>query len=140
MYNPDADALYEGVSELINDLAKRYTLVLVSLAKSDTPQGRRQKIQESGIAQYFKMILVGGEDKNEMYEKVLTDMKIKSEEVLIVDDRTVRGIAWGNRRGATTVWLRRGKFADELPTKETGNPTFTINDVRELKEYLRKKA
>jgi len=136
LYNPDADALYEGVSELINDLAKRYTLVLVSLAKSDTPQGRRQKIQESGIAQYFKMILVGGEDKNEMYEKVLTDMKIKSEEVLIVDDRTVRGIAWGNRRGATTVWLRRGKFADELPTKETGNPTFTINDVTELKDYL----
>lgn len=132
MHDPATDKLFEGVLRLVKKLSSYYNLVLVSLARSESLEERRRKIEESGIAGYFKLVLVGDEDKTKCYEKVLTDLKVLPEEVVVVDDRIVRGIAWGNRRGAITVWFRNGKFANELPTKETGTPNFTINNITEV--------
>lgn len=132
LHDPESNSLFNGVRELLERLSKDYALALVSLAKSDDPETRRRKIEESGIAKYFKSILVGGEDKNEMYEKVLTILNNEPKDLIVVDDRVFQGIAWGNQKGAMTVWLRNRKFADELPTQETGNPTYTINDIKEL--------
>jgi len=136
LYDPETDGLFVGVAELVPELAKYYSLVLVSLAKNDSPEERRRKIEESGIAKHFKLVLVGGEDKDEMYEKVLKELAVTPENIVVVDDRMLRGIAWGNRRGARTVWLRKGKFSDELPTEETGHPTFTVSDITEVKNLL----
>ena len=137
LHDPETDTLFSGVLETVQNLSKNYSLALVSLAKSDSPEKRRKKIEESGVAEYFKLILVGEDNKNAMYEKVLTDLKVTPKEVVIVDDRIVRGVAWGNYKGAVTVWLRKGKFAEELPSQETGDPTFTINDITELNNLLR---
>lgn len=82
------------------------------------------------------MILVGGEDKDEMYERALIDLNILPKNVVVVDDRMIRGIAWGNHRGATTIWLQKGKFADELPTAETGEPAFIVRDILEVINLL----
>lgn len=136
LHNPEADELYEEAAEVIAELSGRYTLLLVSLARSETPEARKKKIEDSGLAPYFNRILVGGEDKDEMYEDVLIELEISPEEVMVVDDRTVRGIAWGNRRGATTVWVKRGKYATELPTSHTGDPAHTITNLRELSAIL----
>ena len=136
IHDPERDILFEGVTELIPEFAAKYTLALVSLAKSETPEGRRKSIEESGIAQYFDHILVGADDKNEMYEKLLTELAVNPQEIALIDDRTVRGIAWGNRKGATTIWFQNGKFALELPTQETGDPTHIISSFEELKNIL----
>lgn len=136
LHDPETDALFEGVSEMVQKLSKQFNLALVSLAKSDSPPARKKKIEKSGIAKYFKVILVGGEDKDEMYEHALTELGIAPSEVAIVDDRTVRGIAWGNRKGAVTVWVKRGKFAKELPDERTGNPMFTVSNTQELKDLF----
>jgi FMN phosphatase YigB (HAD superfamily) len=136
LHDPETDALFDGVSEMAEELSRCYQLVLVSLAKSDSPEGRRKKIEESGIAGYFKFIIAGGGNKIEICEEALADLGLMPEEVAIVDDQVIRGIAWGNHRGATTVWVKKGKFAGELPTKETGDPTFTVSDIVELKNLL----
>lgn len=133
MHDPATDKLFEGVLGLVKKLSSHYNLVLVSLARSESPEGRLRKIEKSGIAGYFKLILIGDEDKDELYEKALADLAITPEEVAVVDDQIIRGIAWGNRRDAITVWLRKGKFAHELPTKETGTPTFIINNIMEIR-------
>ena len=136
LHDPETDTLFDGVLEIIPELSKKYVLALVSLAKSDSPAGRRKVIDESGISQYFKIILVGGEDKDEMYDSILLDNNITPDTVVIVDDRMVRGIAWGNKKGAKTIWVKRGKFADELPNEQTRNPAFTIDDIKELRSLL----
>lgn len=136
IHDPERDVLFEGVTELIPEFAKKYKLALVSLAKSDTPETRRVRIAESGIAQFFEHILVGEHDKNEMYEKLLDNLGIEPSKIALVDDRTIRGIAWGNRNGATTIWFRNGKFAGELPDKNTGTPTHIITSFKELKNIL----
>lgn len=132
MHDPETDTLFPGVFELIRELSKDYLLVLISLAVTASSEKRRESIEESGIAKYFKLILVNEENKDEMYERALAELGVKPEEVAVVDDQVCRGIRWGNSRGAMTIWLKRGKFADELPTKETGDPAQVIGDIREL--------
>ncbi len=136
LHDPVTNTLFDGVIELIPELSKKYTLALVSLAKIDTPEVRRKMIDESGIAEYFQIVLVGGENKDEMYERVLSEFNISPEKVAVIDDRTVKGIAWGNRKGALTVWFKNGKFADELPDEQTGHPSFTVATIPELKKIF----
>jgi hypothetical protein len=54
----------------------------------------------------------------------------------MIDDRTVRGIQWGNDKGCQTYWIQQGKFKDELPNEETGQPTQTLSTIGEIKKYL----
>lgn len=49
LHNSEADTLFVGVHDLIKELSTRYSLALVSLAKSDTPESRKQKIEESAL-------------------------------------------------------------------------------------------
>jgi FMN phosphatase YigB (HAD superfamily) len=137
LHESKTDSIFDGVPEVLDKLSERYPLVLISLAKSQDPKTRRQKIGDSGISQYFKSILVGGEDKDEMYESILSDLNVNPENVLIVDDRAIRGIAWGNRKGAKTIWIQQGKFANELPDNETGTPTFVISDIKDLNNIFK---
>ena len=118
------------------ELSKKYTLALVSLAKIDSPQVRRKTIEESGIAEYFQIILVGGEDKNQMYEQVFSELNVTPQKIALVDDRTVKGIAWGNKKGAVTIWLKNGKFSEELPDEQTGQPTHTVTTIAELEKIF----
>ncbi len=136
LHDPETDTLYSGVPEMISECSKKYTLVLVSLAKSDSPEGRRKKIEESGISGYFKEILVDSDDKDALYERVIVDIRVAPDKVAIVDDRVIRGIAWGNKKGAVTVWFRNGKFSEELPNERTGRPTFTVSTIGEMKDLF----
>lgn len=132
LHNPETDTLFDGVDELISRLSKKYLLAVVSLARSESPELRLRKIKESSIHGYLKSVLVGGDDKDKLYEDLLTELKILPSETAVVDDRVVRGIAWGNRRGAKTIWLRNGKFKNELPNQATGEPNHTIASVQEI--------
>lgn len=136
LYNLETDTLFDGVPELLEKLSLCFTLVLVSLAVSETTEERRKKIDESGVAQYFTLILVGDENKDEMYERILSELNVTAQNTIVVDDQVIRGILWGNKKGATTVWVKWGKFADILPTDETGIPTYTVSDIREITPLL----
>ena len=136
LHDPDTDGLFPGTQEVLEELSKRYTLALVTLAKSQSPEDRRHTIRESEIAPYFRAIIVGSEEKDALYEEVLKELALLPENVAVVDDRTIRGISLGNRSGAMTIWMRRGKFAEELPIEETGDPTHTITDLSALTRIL----
>ena len=136
LHDVDSGVIFDGVPELISELSQKYTLAIVSLAKIESPEIRRQSIEASGISKYFKMIMVGGEDKNKMYEHVLEELNVIPKNVIVVDDRAFRGIAWGNSKGATTIWLRKGKFKDELPNQSTGEPTHIIYDIKEIMDVI----
>jgi FMN phosphatase YigB (HAD superfamily) len=132
LHDPVAKELFPGTIEVLKKLAENYELALVSLAKSQPYAERLRKIEESGIVPYLKKVLVDEEDKDGLYEKLLKDFDLRPENVAIVDDRTIRGIAWGNKHSAMTIWIKRGKFANELPNETTGNPTHIINNLSEL--------
>tara|TARA_Y100000310_G_scaffold276666_1_gene294007 strand:+ start:2064 stop:2516 length:453 start_codon:yes stop_codon:yes gene_type:complete len=127
--------LYEGALETVEYLSKKYIVAMMS--KTAEPlEVRKQRIESSPIFKYLKLLLIDPDDKNKLYEQALKHFNLKPEEVAIIDDRTKRGIQWGTKRGATTIWIRQGRYKDELPNEETGKPDYIIYDIKEAMKIL----
>jgi phosphoglycolate phosphatase-like HAD superfamily hydrolase len=124
---------------------KGYRLALAVIASKF--EERKKQIEESGLADFFEIVRIGPmtteqirdpsfTGKDELYDQINALIGLPRNQVLIVDDRTVRGIRYANQHGHPSVWIRNGKFAEEVPNQETGNPTFTIGSVQELTRIL----
>lgn len=109
---------------------------LVSSRSNVSLDGRKKQINESSLRNFFEIAKATDGDKDLILKEIVEELGLLPEEILIVDDRTVRGIKYGNKNGHPTVWLKKGRFADELPNKETGEPTYTIKDLSELKNIV----
>jgi FMN phosphatase YigB (HAD superfamily) len=139
LYDSEQGALFPAVPTLLADLSQRYALAVVSLVSGDYASrvaARRAAIAGANIGRFFAATLFVPDDKEGAYRDVLAQLAVSATEVAIVDDRMRRGIAWGNAQGALTIWLRRGRFADELPDAATGLPTHTIGSIEELATIL----
>ena len=138
IYDPETEALFAGVKEMLPKLAEKYTLYIVSLATKgeDEIKKGRKMIKDLGVEGYFEDIFFAHEDKDALYEGLVAKRGLNLVETAVVDDRVIRGIAWGNRNGATTVWFQNGKFGEELPNTETGDPTHLITEFIQLKNIF----
>ncbi|MDD5050524.1 MAG: HAD hydrolase-like protein [Candidatus Pacebacteria bacterium] len=137
LYDAENADLFPDTIEILEYLKNKYRLAIVSLAKKDGDIERRKAIvKEKDLEKYFEYIAFTDEDKDALYEKTVHQFKMKPEKTVIIDDRMFRGIQWGNKFGATTIWLQKGKFENELANEETGLPTFTIKNLKELRTIL----
>lgn len=138
LYDSENQALFPGTEKVLQFLSKLYLLVIVSLASDGNIEKRIQILRECRIEKYFAAVYFAQNDKDSLYAIALSRLLLTPREVVIVDDRTIRGIKWGNAHGATTIWLRRGKFMNEEPSKETGPPTYVISTLEEVCSLLSK--
>ena len=136
LFDNDNNMLFPETKELVAHLAKNYTLAIVSLAKDGDFERRWRVIRNENLEPHFASILFTAGDKDALYAETLTELAVAPQDTTIVDDRTLRGIAWGNKNGARTIWVKKGKFADELPNETTGEPTHTIRRLDELYSIL----
>ncbi len=137
VYAPDAEVEFPEAEEILKYCeGKEYRLAVVSLITHAPLAVREKELKASPLRQYFEMALATDKDKDELFEQVVEHLGLPREEILIVDDRTVRGIRYGNTHGHPTVWLQKGKYANELPNASTGQPTYTIHQLNELKSIL----
>jgi FMN phosphatase YigB (HAD superfamily) len=136
LYDPDASGLYVDANCVIGTLAARYQLAIVALATDGNFRRRFEALERCGVKQYFAPILFDTTNKDDLYEAALAELGLPPSAVAVVDDRVVRGVRWANRRGAMSIWLRRGKFAEEFPNIETGSPRHTITSLSELSRIL----
>ena len=134
IWNPDSDALFHGARKILERLSVGRRLMIVSLATKGAEEIERRKriIADLEIAGLFTDIVFVSEEKDEAYVSLFAKHELDHTKTVIVDDRIIRGIAWGNRTGVYTIWFQNGKFKDELPSEETGEPTFTITDFEQL--------
>ncbi|MGN6672590.1 MAG: HAD hydrolase-like protein, partial [Thermomicrobiales bacterium] len=136
LWDSDTGALFPDVVPVLDYLAPRYRLAIVSLAAGPDHAARvaerQAAIAAHRLAHYFDPVIFAAEDKDRAYVNALRDMGLLAAQVAIVDDRARRGIRWGNQHGALTIWFRNGKFADELPDDDTGPPAHIIARLAEL--------
>ena len=97
---------------------------------------RRRRLMRDGESKIDEREYHVSEDKDALYEGLVAKRGLNLVETAVVDDRVIRGIAWGNRNGATTVWFQNGKFGEELPNTETGDPTHLITEFIQLKNIF----
>ena len=143
LYDVENNKEFEEAKDILEYCKKKnYRLALVSLVENGESvvgtslQTRNRQIDNSPLKIYFEKILTTEGDKNLLLEEMVNYFKLPNEEVLIVDDRVVRGIKYGNKNNHPTVWLQRGRFSNELPNSETGHPTFIIKSLSELKKII----
>lgn len=141
LYDSEQGSFFSAVPALLAELSQRYTLAIVSLVSGDyalRANERRAALSDANLSAHFAAIQFVPTDKDRAYQETLMRLKVSAIEMAIVDDRVKRGIAWGNQHGATTIWLKRGRFSGALPNAITGMPTYTINAIEEVGTLLKR--
>jgi FMN phosphatase YigB (HAD superfamily) len=130
IFNPDTNNLYDGVLEILEELFLKHELFLVSKYEPT----RSNVINKLEINKYFqKIVLV--EQKT---EEIFIDLVGENKDVVVVGDRIKREIYLGNLLGFNTVWVRQGKFSNEINDTEEEKPDYVIKDIKELLEIIKK--
>lgn len=117
---------------------KGYKICVASLVRVGTTlEERKAQIESLPLGKYVDMFEVSEDkEKNVILDKLIKKLALIPEKILMVDDRVVKSIKYGNKNGHPTVWLQKGTFANELPNEDTGMPTFTIKSLEELKNII----
>lgn len=108
------------------------TVSLVTPVANATLAERTESIEKSPLRRFFRFATAVGKNKDAAFDEAVKVIGFSREQVLIVGDRVIRDVKYANQNGHPSVWVQRGKFADELPNKETGEPTHTIKLLKEL--------
>lgn len=132
LYDPDEKNLIPGAIELLNFL-KHKNIPLVLIGKGT--QEMHDEVKRLGIKKYFTYILFreGVKDPN-MYIPFIDNNFPK--DTIFIGDRVRSELAVGNSLGATTIWVKQGKFAGEEPESENQKPTFTVLSLPAIKAIL----
>jgi|SRR3989344_1017156 len=125
--------LFPEVLNILQTLKERNIKMAVVSAGGDSPEKRYQefeqlKLREHGIS-VFKVVSKG-ESKD--LQPMLDEFKVTGDMCLVVGDRIKKEIIEGNKVGATTVWFKNGKFAEEGPETPEEEPDYTIKSLTEL--------
>ncbi len=131
IYDKDNEVLFPETREVLEYCSKKYKLVIISLAVDGDIEGRFAIMDKFDIRKYFEFALFHVSDKESLGRNALGNINLPPEQILAVDDRMKR-MSWAISRGLKTVWIQKGKFADELPDEDTGQPTHTIYSLKEL--------
>jgi FMN phosphatase YigB (HAD superfamily) len=93
------------------------------------------EVERLGLAKYFKSITFVEESKTkEDFLSLIEDLNIK--QLLVIGDRLKSEIEVGNSIGATTIWIKKGKFATETPELTGIEPCYTINSIEDVLELI----
>ncbi len=131
IYDKENEIIFAETIEVLEYFSKKYELAIVSLATDGDIEGRFAKIEKYGLWKYLKFALFHKEDKNSLFRNAFGNLKLKPEEILVVDDYMKR-LEFLIKSGCQTVWIKKGKFADYLPSSKTGEPNFTVNSLLEV--------
>ena len=134
LFDRERNMFFEDAFDVLFALSKQYRLAIVSYSKQAEIAERKNQLKDFGMYKLFEEIVFTStpEGKNDAYAELSESAGVPINNMVIVDDYIIRGIAWGNRNGATTYWYKNGKFADIAPTSQTGTPTHTISSLSEI--------
>ena len=127
--------LLDGVEEVLQNLASRYRLIV--LTKGDLLDQER-KLDKSGLSKYFHHVEVLSDKKETNYKNLLDHLEIDVREFLMVGNSLKSDVIPILNIGATaihvpfhTTWVH-----ETVPVEEQPNDHLTLNSLREILNYL----
>jgi FMN phosphatase YigB (HAD superfamily) len=132
LYDPEHRSLMDGAKELLDFLSER-ALTVVLVGKGD--EDMHAEVDRLGVRGYFDTVVFReGAKGPELFQPFVDRQNASS--TLVIGDRARSEIAVGSELGATTVWVRQGKFAVEEPELEVQKPTHVVALLSEVKPLL----
>ena len=130
-------AYLNGALDLLQSLKKKgLKLAVISSVKEHEVPEREQLIKP--IEPLFHSINVVTGKSKEVFKSVAEDLGVSHSEVLVIGDKVNNEIKYGNQLGMKTIWLKRGKNAEELPITKESQPHHTVNSIEQLRDLLKK--
>jgi len=132
LYDPDGRRLVDGASELLELLEQKgVRLVLVGKGSREM----HEEVDRLGVRRYFEHInFIDGSKHPALFEPFVDPDS--PADTIFVGDRVRSELAAGKDLGATTVWIRQGRFASEEPESPAGRPGHVFASLKELKQFL----
>lgn len=129
LYDPEKRELFPDAIKTLSALERRgYLLFLISTAVAS----RNKLVKELKIESFFEKIIFSKEKSLKDYKDILVLGKTDLQKSYVVGDRIKQEVTFGNMLSFQSVWLKKGKFANEMPESEMEEPTFTIKELKEL--------
>lgn len=128
--------LYDGAAALLDALAQRHTLALVT---NGIPEVQRARVALSGVGGLFASIVISGEIGVAKPDEGFFAAVFESlgdpprSEVLIVGDSLSSDIEGGRRAGIATCWLNR---TGRAPDPGAPAPTHELRTLEDLPALL----
>lgn len=134
LYDPDTQALIPYARRVLWVLGKRrHRLFLLSSEEA----GRQGVFRALGLGRYFSGSEFVKTKTKETISRIMRKNRTFPNETAVVGDYVKEEIACGNAVGAKTIWVRRGKFAQVLPSAPQEEPMHTVRDIREVLKIIR---
>ena len=135
LYERDKD-LFPFTLNVVKYLSQKYKLGLISLASEENLKKRKHEIETSPIYSYMDYVIIDQTKTPKQYNDCMKEMGVTPDQTMVVDDRTIRGILVGNKLGCKTCWVTKGKYANQVPDEQTGEPDYRIESIEELLDML----
>lgn len=128
LFDPETSSLTPDALEVVATLQQRgYILVLISHDEGN----RDSLIEELGLTPYFTKIIIVKEKTEAVFAAVVEKHTADITNSFVIGDRIRKEILFGNRCGLKTIWLKCGKFFNEIPLTKDEKPTHTIRTLKE---------
>jgi FMN phosphatase YigB (HAD superfamily) len=132
LYNPDDKNLIDGAVAILKFFKDKGMYIAV-VGKGNTDMYK--EVERLGVSPYFNHVAFREGTKDiELFEEVVDIAG--SGETLFIGDRVRSELEVGNRLGCRTVWIKQGKFADEVPENSHQEPTYTVASLKEAKQFI----
>ena len=131
LYNPDKRILIRESLALLRFVeGKNISVFLVGKGG----EGMDREVKRSKVGKFFLKIRFRKGEKDETWFKDL--MTKNPQETLFVGDRVRSELVVGNKLGATTIWVKQGKFASEEPETQKRKPDYIVRSLKECQVLL----
>ncbi len=131
LYDPDQQTLIDGARELLEYL-KNQGIPMVLIGKGGDDMN--EEVTRLGVKGYFQKVVFAQGDKD---PNVFAAQIKDSKKTLLIGDRVRSELEIGNNLGATTIWVKQGKFAEELPENATQKPDYTVSSLNDCQDLLK---
>lgn len=133
LYDPDQKVLIDGAIELL-DLIKSKNISMVLIGKGGDDM--QLEVKRLGVGKYFRQIVFAeGEKDPAVFMSYLS--KDSPRRTLFIGDRVRSELEIGKKLGATTIWVKQGKFASEGPLNKDQKPEYTVSNLTDCRLLLR---
>lgn len=127
LYDPEKQILVKGAKKLLLFL-KEQRIPLILIGKGD--EQMKQEVKRLKVCNYFTQVIFKPTKDLNLFAKFIFHKQPKN--TYIIGDRVRAEIEIGNRLKMTTIWVKQGKFSEELPLSLYQKPGFTVLSLFEL--------
>lgn len=136
LYDPDQKELIAGTKNLLEFIqSKDIPILLIGKGGEEM----EQEVSRLGVKGYFKQIIFaeGAKDPHLFMPYISKD---DPKRTVFIGDRVRSELEIGKKLGATTVWVKQGKFATELPENKDQESDYTVSGLADCLKLLSSKV